>query len=89
MPHGAVLSTSPRGPTASPTVWLSERAADHRTTGRGCPSQGNHSAGESNDTIEQGDEPVEALQLKMPYHCFGFMNLRFAGDPDCSTDMRA
>ena len=32
---------------------------------------------------EQGDEPAEALELKMPYDVSGFTNVRFAGYRCC------
>jgi hypothetical protein len=35
---------------------------------------------------ERGVAPVEALELKMLYDGPGIINVRFAGDADCSAD---
>jgi hypothetical protein len=36
--------------------------------------------------VEQSDEPVEALELKVVYDGFGFINVRFAGYRCCWAD---
>jgi hypothetical protein len=36
--------------------------------------------------IEQRDAPDEALGLKMAQNGLGVVNVRFAGDRDCSAD---
>jgi hypothetical protein len=36
--------------------------------------------------VQQRDAPVEALELKMLQAPPAFINVRLAGDPDCSTD---
>ena len=36
---------------------------------------------------KQGDAPDEALELKMLNNNSSFINVRFAGDPDCSADL--
>jgi hypothetical protein len=35
---------------------------------------------------QQGDEPVEALELKISYHDLGVVNVRFAGYRSCCAD---
>jgi hypothetical protein len=37
---------------------------------------------------EQGVAPVEALELKILHDGLSVVNVRFAGDPDCSADVR-
>ncbi len=38
---------------------------------------------------ERGDAPDEALELKVPHDDPNVINVRFAGDPDCSADKEA
>jgi hypothetical protein len=37
--------------------------------------------------VQQDDEPVEALELKMLHDVLGFINVRFAGYRCCSADL--
>ena len=37
--------------------------------------------------VEQGDAPDEALGLKVPEDDLSVINVRFAGDRHCSTDI--
>jgi hypothetical protein len=37
---------------------------------------------------ERGDEPVEALELKVLYDVLGFINVRFAGYRNCWANLK-
>ena len=50
-----------------------------------CNRRHRHGGG-SAGAIQRGDAPVGALGLKMLHDVLSFINVRPAGDPDCSTD---